>query len=176
MRIIKYSCLVCNNALELVPNKDGEEVIVCPECNGAMVDKYNLGIYQKRASDDKAYKQVKGDEFVSPAKREDHPKHLVIELDTVTSVPRVYYKGEEVDLKQKVTFEWSTKEEGQGSGGLHYIIQSAKRGLARNRLEFATGKFLKEYEEEESKKDSTIYVDGRSWGKSLIKILEEKED
>jgi hypothetical protein len=38
---------------------------------------------------------------------EDKPL-LTIELDGIESVPRVYYKGEEVTKKVKVQFHWET--------------------------------------------------------------------
>jgi hypothetical protein len=36
-------------------------------------------------------------------------KFLLIELDSVTSVPRVFYKGEELTGKVMVNFNWKTQ-------------------------------------------------------------------
>lgn len=38
-------------------------------------------------------------------------KLLVIELDSINDVPKVYYKGEEIKTKQRVDFTWITKNE-----------------------------------------------------------------
>lgn len=38
-------------------------------------------------------------------------KHLIIELDDMDSVPRVFYKGEEISNKVKVGFNWDTANE-----------------------------------------------------------------
>ncbi|RDE19275.1 hypothetical protein [Parageobacillus thermoglucosidasius] len=37
-------------------------------------------------------------------------KLLVIELDEYGSVPRVFYKGEEITKKVRVSFDWRTKD------------------------------------------------------------------
>jgi len=38
-------------------------------------------------------------------------KLLVIELDEYGSVPRVFYKGEEINKKVEVTFDWKTRDD-----------------------------------------------------------------
>src|SRR5690554_2089200 len=35
-------------------------------------------------------------------------KHLVIEVDQLGDVPKVYYKGRKVLMKEKINFEWDT--------------------------------------------------------------------
>lgn len=46
---------------------------------------------------------------------------LVIELKDETSVPKVFYKGEEIELKQNISFDWDTDTEFMG--GLSYAIE-----------------------------------------------------
>jgi hypothetical protein len=36
---------------------------------------------------------------------------LTIELDSITSIPKVFYRGEEVTRKVRVAFEWLTADE-----------------------------------------------------------------
>ena len=53
-------------------------------------------------------------------------KFLVIELDEVSSVPKIYYQGEEITRKVKINFEWETKNDEPCSGGMelnidHYV-------------------------------------------------------
>lgn len=43
--------------------------------------------------------------------KEQKSKLLVIELDEYGSVPRVFYRGEEIKKKIKVLFDWRTKDE-----------------------------------------------------------------
>src|SRR5690625_3940331 len=47
---------------------------------------------------------------------EEHKKskYLVIELDELSDVPRVFYKGEEVTKKEFVNFQWTTKTDVPG--------------------------------------------------------------
>lgn len=41
----------------------------------------------------------------------EQPKLLVIELDELTSIPKVIFKGEEVTSKTRIDFTWITKSE-----------------------------------------------------------------
>ncbi|MGG3800449.1 hypothetical protein [Metabacillus fastidiosus] len=54
----------------------------------------------------------------------DPNKLLVIELDDETSVPKVFYKGEELTGKVHIHFDWKTKER-PSLGGLSYEIKRA---------------------------------------------------
>src|SRR5690625_5134030 len=49
-------------------------------------------------------------------------KHLVIEVDKLGDVPRVYYKGEEVTQKEKIKFEWDTAND-------KYLVSRTKIGI-----------------------------------------------
>ncbi|MBP1967988.1 hypothetical protein J2Z83_000080 [Virgibacillus natechei] len=55
-------------------------------------------------------------------------KLLVIELDKVKSLPRVYYKGEEINMKQKIQFEWETGDESD-EGFAEFLIQNVTDDL-----------------------------------------------
>lgn len=39
------------------------------------------------------------------------PQLLRIELDNITSVPRVYYKGMEITKKVRIKFDWQTNDD-----------------------------------------------------------------
>lgn len=41
----------------------------------------------------------------------EQPKLLVIELDSLEAVPKVIFKGEEVNSKMRVDFSWITKDD-----------------------------------------------------------------
>lgn len=43
----------------------------------------------------------------------EESKLLVIELDSVNDVPKVYYKGEEITKKMRVDFTYISKSEGE---------------------------------------------------------------
>lgn len=47
---------------------------------------------------------------------------LVIELQDESSVPKVFYKGKEIELKKHIRFEWDTKD-AVSLGGLTYAIE-----------------------------------------------------
>jgi len=53
-------------------------------------------------------------------------KLLVIELDNESSVPKVFYKGEEINEKMHISFEWDTDTEYYG--GLSYTIEHYEKG------------------------------------------------
>ncbi|KNE19661.1 hypothetical protein [Virgibacillus pantothenticus] len=48
---------------------------------------------------------------------------LTIELEDESSVPKVFYQGEEVTNKVRVSFNWDTREESPLSGGTRYNIE-----------------------------------------------------
>lgn len=49
---------------------------------------------------------------------------LTIELQDETSVPKVFYKGEEIKCKKHVYFDWDTNTD--VLGGLSYVIEHAE--------------------------------------------------
>lgn len=56
--------------------------------------------------------------------KEDNKQLLhVIELENESSIPKVFYKGEEIRLKQNVYFDWDTDTDHMG--GLTYAIEHA---------------------------------------------------
>ncbi|GGN59393.1 hypothetical protein [Oceanobacillus indicireducens] len=54
------------------------------------------------------------------------PKLLVIELQDETSVPKVFYKGKEIEYKKNVFFDWDTDT--SIPGGLTYAIEHIELG------------------------------------------------
>jgi|SRR5690625_417624 len=106
----KYKCLKCG----YIDIRQGEqEVAICSRCNGASID------------------------LLKMAKCLDYNKPLLsIELQDETSVPKVFYKGEEVKLKTNVQFDWDTDTEYMG--GLTYAIEHYEHGMVPpviNRIE-----------------------------------------
>ncbi|PWA08647.1 hypothetical protein DCC39_14510 [Pueribacillus theae] len=62
---------------------------------------------------------------------------LTIELQDENSVPKVFYKGEEVKSKKNILFDWETSTADDG-GGLTYIIEHQETGNKQptsNRIE-----------------------------------------
>ncbi|GIN74018.1 hypothetical protein J14TS2_44930 [Bacillus sp. J14TS2] len=65
-------------------------------------------------------------------------KLLVIELQDENSVPKVFYKGEEIHLKTNITFDWETTTADPSKGGLTYAIEHYEHGkvpTVLNRIE-----------------------------------------
>lgn len=60
---------------------------VCPICSGAFADTW----------------------YIQKHLPKEENKLLVIELDDINAVPKIYYKGEEVTHKMRVSFDWMTK-------------------------------------------------------------------
>lgn len=49
---VKYSCLVCEQAERIETTKESyQEVLVCPQCNGAFVDLWHISKYKTNCSD-----------------------------------------------------------------------------------------------------------------------------
>jgi len=63
------------------------------------------------------------------------PALLTIELESETSVPKVFYKGEEITDKVSVSFDWETDTDVMG--GLSYAIEHREKGSypVSNRIE-----------------------------------------
>ena len=55
----------------------------------------------------------------------EDPSLFIIILETETSVPKVFYKGEEILYKKNVSFDWETDTDEMG--GLSYSIEHALR-------------------------------------------------
>ena len=61
---------------------------------------------------------------------------LTIELQNEASVPKVFYKGEEVKFKKGISFDWDTSD-AYSPGGLSYAIEHYEQGgqATCNRIE-----------------------------------------
>jgi Zn-finger nucleic acid-binding protein len=81
-----YKCLCCGYSELLTFQKEEySEVKVCPQCNGAFVDVWKLEKYKRKGT-----------------------PLLQIELKDINSVPVVFYKGERIDFKDRVSFDYKT--------------------------------------------------------------------
>lgn len=68
---------------------------------------------------------------------------LIIELEEETSVPKVFYKGEEVTMKARILFEWETGNDDE-KGGTRYNIEhfeKVHKGIVRKGYGLAKGKY-----------------------------------
>lgn len=92
--------------------------IRCPRCEGPV----NVRPFEQ---------QKKNDEVLGIAKAAKsaliNNTLLLIALESEVSVPKVFYKGEEINLKKEILFHWESKDD-YGQGGLTYIIENALRG------------------------------------------------
>lgn len=68
---------------------------------------------------------------------------LAIELENETSVPKVFYKGEEITSKAHISFDWDSDTEDMG-GGLSYAIEHYEKNPypVCNRIERRVGSHL----------------------------------
>lgn len=95
------------------------DVFRCPSCNQAFLKntKYNNSGLVCAACKCSVKK--------TNDKTEQAPL-LTIELQDESSVPKVFYKGEEVKLKQHVFFDWDTDTDVYG--GLSYALEHIVTG------------------------------------------------
>jgi len=116
---IRYICLSCSNEETIRCSKeDYKEVHVCSKCHGALVDICLSGKYRKSI--------LLGKEINQPL--------LQITLDEENGVPKVFYKGEEIELKREISFHWE-KSSINYVGGLTYVIEHTEPNLIVNRIE-----------------------------------------
>lgn len=117
----RYLCLDCNNA-EIIEctKEEHKEELECPRCKGKLVDVWNIGKYLPKYLNKVAEPTIslnriesEGDLGIYAPIRvaginvKEAPL-LQIELENINSVPRVFYKGEEIKYKMEVAFEWGT--------------------------------------------------------------------
>jgi NMD protein affecting ribosome stability and mRNA decay len=116
-----YKCLCCGFKDKVTGKKeDYSEVKVCPKCNGAFVDMWLMDKYKSSAKGidnalEKDYTKITlkvDDTIVDEIIDHQDTTLLQIKLDTITSVPRVFYKGEEITKKMRVSFDWETRRDG----------------------------------------------------------------
>lgn len=128
---IKRTCLVCDHVgTTYETKKEHKDIIPCPKCKGSFVDVWEK---EKYASD---IKEIEGITINIDA-RKANPPLLTIELENESSVPKVFYKGEEVKHKANILFDWDTSD-GRSPGGMTYAIDHYEEGkgqLVRNRIE-----------------------------------------
>lgn len=91
MELKDYYCMRC--AWEVNQTKDSLEGITCPDCGGYSV------------------LQRKPIEQADKAETKETVPLLTIVLDDINSVPSVHYKGEEITLKQRVSFDYKTNDD-----------------------------------------------------------------
>ncbi|EOO28631.1 hypothetical protein IIU_05749 [Bacillus cereus VD133] len=87
---VLYECLKCSNRRTLEVKKGKYlEVTVCSRCQGAAVDVAHRAKY-------KQMNQINPDNLLS------------IHLSDIDAVPDVYYKGEQITGRVRVSFDWKT--------------------------------------------------------------------
>lgn len=83
---------------------------------------------------DDALKKIASDMGEETGKEKNNPL-LVIELENESSVPKIIFKGKEVEGKREILFHWETDT--SIPGGLTYAIEHAEKEncFATNRIE-----------------------------------------
>ena len=66
------------------------------------------------------YERTKKD---GSANRTELKPLLSIELEDETAIPKVFYKGEEIESKTRIQFDWETRREHIGTGGVKFHIE-----------------------------------------------------
>lgn len=137
-----HECLVCGHSDTVTYNMDTYmEVSVCPKCSGAYVDLWKINKYKHliRSSEDKMkdYKEKVDKAMREVAKEMDQwgencvkysrEPLLTIELQDETSVPKVFYKGEEITAIVHVDFDWCTRSCEPLSGGMKLNIEHSDK-------------------------------------------------
>ncbi|QXE02760.1 hypothetical protein [Terribacillus sp. DMT04] len=149
---IRYECLNCKSTRSTIKGKYGE-VIVCEVCNGAMVDVFYIHKYKAAAEtkpindlqikvevdtaelDAAIEKARKLDELevskyihkYGPNKKE---KLLVIELDDIDSIPKIIFKGKQVDGIHELDIAWHSESESNAATGVRYTQSDTDREIS----------------------------------------------
>ncbi|RBZ02105.1 hypothetical protein DSD26_00050 [Bacillus velezensis] len=81
----------------------------------------------------------------------DQEPLLQITLDEINSIPEVYYKGEKITKRIKVSFDWETKTD-QNEGGTKILIEHAmyENAFGHKFAEAISNKFGEETRETKS--------------------------
>ena len=88
----------------------------CPECDGLLVDPYEGDILDK---------VLKKAGYVRGTDKQEQSL-LSITLQDESSVPKVIYKGEEVEGKRSIQLDWETSD-AVSMGGLTYSIEHTEK-------------------------------------------------
>ncbi len=131
-RGIQRKCLVCSHAGNYKDVGKYSEVTVCPKCNGAFVDRFRLEKYQDKPSlTDKPSRpvteKIKG---ISIDLENEKQPLLTIELQDESSIPKVFYEGEEITGRIQISFDWITSG-ARDIGGMEFLIKHVdEKGIA----------------------------------------------
>lgn len=120
---IRMTCMSCGHKERSVFSR----IKNCPECDGLLVDPYDGDILNK---------VLKKAGYVRVSDIQEQPL-LSITLQDESSVPKVIYKGEEIEGKQSIQLDWETSD-AVSMGGLTYAIEHVERNKdypAINRIE-----------------------------------------
>lgn len=77
------------------------------------------------------------DTVIELSKEEKELSLLTIELEDENSIPKVFYKGEEITGRIHISFSWDTKDT-YSQGGLSYAIENSGKDNIVNRIERRT--------------------------------------
>ncbi|MCM3396797.1 hypothetical protein M3638_02950 [Oceanobacillus profundus] len=87
---------------------------------------------------------MKQPDWIPPNVEETNEPLLVIKLDNEIAVPKVFYEGKEITGKIRVSFDWETKTEEPGSGGVKYnvdYVEPVNGEVVRKGYGLARGKY-----------------------------------
>lgn len=101
-RELQFNCLDDNCRTVMIRNGNEHltDGIRCPRCGGPV----NVKPFESRVVTTEVKKPL-----------------LTIELDSETSVPRVFYEGKEISNKVRISFDWETRTD--AIGGTRYNIE-----------------------------------------------------
>lgn len=111
--MVIYKCLDCNTELKVTDRRaQMRDGMTCAVCDGR---RFVAG--QERITE------------IAEAAKEHLIKNnlLIIALEDETSVPKVFYKGEEVLFKKRISIDWETDTEDEESGGLTYAVEHQEK-------------------------------------------------
>lgn len=126
-RIYRHKCKECGTDFHIEDLKL-LSIASCPKCKskGLYIDECEM------KSDRYCYDAIDSLKYAMPDWIPPHVEKektlLVIELENESSVPKVFYEGEEITGKVKVQFDWKTRECNLNSGGTKFNIDYFETG------------------------------------------------
>lgn len=131
---VTRSCLVCGYSGSAYESKEEwKEITVCPKCNGAFVDLFFIHKYRdnnwepnKEIQKEVNEKEInKAAELIKGALINNNL--LIISLENESSVPKVFYKGEQIGNLRELQLDWDA-DTNVSMGGLTYAIEHQEAG------------------------------------------------
>ena len=110
-----------------------------------MADSYKkLGIATTDCEGNKrALRDVMNDLMKAYGMQPEPEPLLTIELENETVIPKIFYKGEEIESKARIQFDWKTRRAYEGTGGMKLQIEHYdKDSKSEHVIDRKSGEFL----------------------------------